>query len=231
MGSKPTIDQNIWEEVARRGWVHNGWIREPSNYERLLRPPAGKVVAREATVAYLHTPLAPTAIFRKFPDARIIAILREPISRALSHLRMDVVLGRAWGSPEEILRGELDSASQGDGATSRYLSRSLYAAALDRYIARFGRECVLALRLDDVRSCPERVLELVAHLLDVSPHAFPNGPMLPENIGREPRWSGLNHWLVRSGIKDVIRRTGTPGLIRVGKRLFLQGATRTTAVR
>jgi len=220
LGSQPVTDENVWDEVARRGSVHNAWIRDPSNYKRLLRPPAGKAVSGEATVGYLHAPLAAAAISGQFPDAHIIAILREPISRALSHLRMDAVLGRVRGSPEEILRGDLDSASQSEATTSRYLSRSLYAAALDRYIDRFGRERVLVLRFDDVRSCPGRVLELVARFLEISSRSFPSRSVVPENVGREPRWSGLNRWLVRSGTKDLIRRIATPGLMRAGKRLF-----------
>jgi len=220
LGSRPVTDQNVWDEVAKRGSVHNGWIRDKSNYERLLRPLAGKVAAGEATAAYLHAPLAAAAISEQFPDARIIAILREPISRAVSQLRMDVTLGRVLGSPEEILRRELDAASQSDRAMSQYLKRSLYAAALERYIDSFGRERVLVLRFDDVRSCPERVLELVAHLLDLSPRAFPRWLVLPDNVGVEPRWPKLNYWLIRSGIKDVIRRTVTPGLMRAGKPVF-----------
>ena len=47
--------------------------------------PSGDAMMFESTPGYLPTPMAPYRIKSLMPDAKIVILLREPSSRALSH--------------------------------------------------------------------------------------------------------------------------------------------------
>ena len=219
LNSGAVTDKNVWKVLARCDRAHNGWIRDSDNYDRLLAPPFGKTIAGEATAAYLHAPMAAKNISRRFPEAHIIIILREPVSRALSHISMDRVSGLARRSSPDILHTELEMALRHGYAQTRYLSRSLYADALARYMENFTRSRLLMLRFDDIRSSPDTVLARVAEFLEVSPDGFER-TLERRNEAMEARWQTLNELLIDSGIKNIVRRATPQRLIKMGKQLF-----------
>jgi len=213
-------DTNVWPQLAQHKWIHSGWIRDPGNYVRLLRAPQGKPVSGEATVAYLHAPEAARNIATRFPDARIIIMIREPIARALSHFQMDLVAGRTAKRAESVLLSELECRRQGRTATSSYLGRSLYAESLRRYLDVFDREQVLVLRFDDVASAPESVLAQVQQHLGISSAWATAVGSDRKNVTRYTRWKRLNFLLVQTGAKNVARRVLPSALIDSGRRFL-----------
>src|ERR671929_75877 len=54
-------------------------------YERLFRGVLGETAVGEASHCYLYEPRAAAAIRRCVPEAKLLAILRNPIDRAFSH--------------------------------------------------------------------------------------------------------------------------------------------------
>src|SRR5947209_8592328 len=69
----------------------------------------------EASPSYLFHPLVPERVARLLPDARLVAILRNPVDRAFSHYQHEVSLGReplsfeeAVAHEEERMRGEVE---------------------------------------------------------------------------------------------------------------------------
>lgn len=213
-------DTDVWPQLAQHKWIHSGWIRDPGNYERLLRAPQGKIVSGEATVAYLHAPEAARNIAARFPDARIIIMIREPIARALSHFQMNLVGGRTAKHVESALRQEFECRREGRAVSSSYLGRSLYAEPIRRYLDVFGREQVLVLRFDDVASAPESVLAQVQRHLGISSAWATAGGSDRKNTTRYTRWKRLNFLLVQTGIKNVARQVLPSLLIDSGKRLL-----------
>jgi Sulfotransferase family len=219
-------DRDVWKQLQQRRSIHMGWIRDAANYERLLTGPAGTLAAGEATVAYLHSETAPRAIAESYPRARVIIVIREPIARALSHLRMDIVEGFAPDAAEELLRKELRVALEGNSASTRYVSRSLYAGAIERYWRYFGRSQVLILRFEDLQRSPGDALREVAAFLRVDPEGFRLGVEAARNEALSLRWPLLNYWLATSGVKDLIRRSVPEGLLARGKLLFYRPPAR-----
>lgn len=220
MAPDAATDDNVWQKLAEQHWLHSGWIQDPAVYERLMRPESGELVSGEATVAYLHSSKAAQRIVAGFPDARIIVILREPVSRAVSHYQMDALLGRCSSTAENTLRRELTLAREGKITETRYLGRSLYADAVRRYIRAFGNSHVLALRYDDVRSSPMQLLRNVADFLQISPEGFVGEIGRRINSRHAVRWPWLNQWLVRSGAKAVVRKTLPRFMVAIGKKHF-----------
>jgi hypothetical protein len=219
-------DRNVWQHLEYKHRIHMGWIRDKANYERLLTGPLGALAAGEATVAYLHSVAAPRAIAESHPDARAIIMIREPIARALSHLRMDAVEGLVAAPEERLLRQELELALRGGVDATRYVGCSLYARAIERYFENLGRMNVLVVKFDDVHERPADVLREVAAFLRVDPGRFCLDAGVSRNEAGNSRWPRLNYWLAQSGAKDLIRRVAPERVIAQGKRLFYRPAAR-----
>jgi hypothetical protein len=132
----------------------------------------------EASPSYLFHPLAPQRIAGMLPDARLIAILRNPVDRAFSHYQHEVALGREPLSFEdavdregERMRGELERMLRDPSYFSvawwnyTYLARGRYAEQLERWFASFPREQLLVLFTEelaaDTAATYRRVLEFL----------------------------------------------------------------------
>jgi len=61
------------------------WADGIAYYERFFDAYNGEAAVGEATVGYLSDPEAPGRIHQVLPDVKFILVLREPISRAVSH--------------------------------------------------------------------------------------------------------------------------------------------------
>ena len=61
--------------------------------------PGASGVMYEITATYLHTPGAACRVRALLPDARFVVVLRDPVTRALSHWNMQMDLYRwGWGA-------------------------------------------------------------------------------------------------------------------------------------
>ncbi len=122
--------------------------------------------AGEASASYLRSPEVPARICEMAPEARIVAILREPASFLrslhLQHLQDHVERERDFRvalEREEIVR---------DGRTvRRYSDRVRYVEHLRRYHQFFAGERVLVLIYDDFQRENEATVRRVLRFLEV----------------------------------------------------------------
>ncbi len=131
--------------------------------------------AGEASTTYLRSPEAAQRIAELCPDARIIALLREPASFLRSlHLQLlqsgvetEPDFAKAIGlEPSRRRDGDLD----GDPLWPRallYSEHVRYVEQLRRYHERFGKQRVLVLIYEDFRRENEAVVDQVLRFLDV----------------------------------------------------------------
>ena len=149
-------------------------------------------IVGEASPSYLFHPLAPERVARMLPRARVIALLRDPVDRAFSHYQHEVALGReelpfedALAREDERMEGELDRMLRDPAYFSypwwnyTYAARGRYAEQLERWLAAFPREQLLALFTEelaaDTAGTYGRVLDFLgveAHGLDSYPRIF-----------------------------------------------------------
>src|SRR5437773_1869883 len=87
---------------ARRGRRARG---RPALAPTGLRLSARRLVG-EASPGYLFHPLAPERVRATVSDAKLIALLRDPVDRALSHYHHEVALGREPLTFEEAIEAE-----------------------------------------------------------------------------------------------------------------------------
>jgi hypothetical protein len=171
-----------FEPTPRRGLPQT-----MEEYLALFDGAAPEQKAGEATPSYLRSSVAAAAIAALQPDARIIAILREPASFVRSlhlHLLQEQVetesdLRRAFANEEILREGQ---------RVLRYSDHLRYVEQLRRYHEVFPAEQVLVLIYDDYRRDNEATVRRVLRFLGVE-DALPVAPrVLNTAVGvRAPR--------------------------------------------
>jgi Sulfotransferase domain len=123
-------------------------------------------LAGEASPGYLRSKTAARAIHELQPDARIVAILREPASFVRSmHLQMlQEHVEREQDLRKAFEHEEIERAGQ---RVRRYSDHLEYVEQLRRYHEVFGRERVLVLIYDDFRADNEGTVRQVLRFLGV----------------------------------------------------------------
>ena len=152
-------------------------------------------VTGEASPYYLAHPHVPKRIATVQPDVKMIALLRDPKKRALSHYHMSVRKGRESFSFDEAIRKEEERIGddwqrtlEQDGYESvplRYYSYKLrghYAEQLKRYLEYFDRNQLLVLPSEWLRDYTNSTLTRICSFLDI--------PSFPEQFDARPRGVG-----------------------------------------
>jgi hypothetical protein len=135
----------------------------------------------EATPNYIFHRDAFHRIASLLPEAKLIAVLREPVARAYSQYRMfhrwdPDRRGHEPRSFEEAVRADLevirneDKILGGDSDRDRYrpyVRRSLYAPQLERYLKEYGQN-LLVLRSQDLFNATQQTTDRVFEFLEVS---------------------------------------------------------------
>ncbi len=179
----------------------------------------------EASTFYLWSQRAPERIAAANPQARIIAILREPASFLHSlHLQMlqnnsetERDLRRALALEEARRQGHAIPPHSFWPEALMYSQRVRYVEQLRRYEHLFGRERVLALIYDDFRADNEGTLRRVLRFLGLDEDAIA-APAVEANPTVAVRSVRL-HTL----IKDV--RRGRSPLGRAVRAVFIAATT------
>lgn len=158
------------------------WYRArfPSSLGVARRPGSGRRLIGEASPYYLFHPHAASRLARMLPEARLIAMLRDPVERAYSHYRHEVDLGHetlpfeeAIEREPERLRGEAERMLEDPTYASfehkhhSYLARGIYADQLPAWNERFPEEELLVLRSEDFFTDPAGELRRVLEFLGV----------------------------------------------------------------
>ena len=183
------------KEVHYFGHAHRagrslGWYRA-----HFPRRRGGRWLTGEATPDYLYDPEVPARIRETLPDARLIAVLREPVGRAVSHYFHEVRMGRETLPIEEAFALEdarlAHAAALGEGGRETlhhagYRHRGLYAEQIERYLALFPRERLLVLGSGELRRAPEATMARAFAFLGLPPAAIDPSASRNEGVGKAP---------------------------------------------
>ena len=166
----------------------------------------------EATPYYLCHPHAPKRIHQLLPRVKLIAILRNPIDRAISHYFHEVKKNRenlpiveALNSEDDRCRPEWLKMLDDEGYVSRthqsfsYKQRGIYIDQLERYWRLFAKEQILVVDSEKLFTEPHTVLETVFRFLDIDPQvtigdvAVKNANPIKQNVPQEV-YDSLHHF-------------------------------------
>lgn len=210
----PADELHFFDKSAR-------FARGPAWYEAQFAPPPGVTCVGEKTPDYLwsdersgedHTPGIAERIHGIYPDLRLICVLRDPVTRAVSAARHLLQTGRVRPSTplDALLIGDQRALAEPHGV----LAHGFYARQLRRYLALFGagRLCILFYE-DDLRDEPLGTLQRVCRFLGVDgDFGFPDRSRRINELGLSRRGLALAYglpWLGRP-IRALDRRWATP---------------------
>jgi hypothetical protein len=150
---------------------------DATEYARFFAGAEPKRAIGEASPDYLYQPHVAQALFNVVPDARLIALLRDPVSRAYSDYWMMRSLGREMLPFEEAIAAErvrLASCEARSRVMFPYLDRGRYLPQLQRFSHFFGRERLSVFLFDDLRHDPAAVFAATCRHLGIDDGFRPN---------------------------------------------------------
>jgi hypothetical protein len=139
---------HFFDEHYERG---ERWYREFFPFDR-----EGFAAIGEVSPAYLADPKVPERIHEFDPHMRLVVMLRHPVERlwsAYHHLHRINGFTRSF---EDFIREDLDAVERGK-----------YAEQLSRYVARFPREQILVVVLEDLILDPDAELGRIQQFLEL----------------------------------------------------------------
>jgi hypothetical protein len=147
-------------------------------YRRCFPAPRRKggrmTITGEATPLMANR-LAPERMASVIPNARLIALLRNPVDRTYSDYRQVVGKGRESRPFEEAIGLKDD----GPDEKSPYVMRSVYVDQLQHWSEYFSKEQMLVLKSEELYESPVETLNTVIAFLDL-PEWEPKASQLPK---------------------------------------------------
>jgi hypothetical protein len=178
-------------------------VTDIGTYRDLFRGVSDEKAIGEASHSYLYEPRAAAEIRRQIPDAKLIAILRNPVDRAYSHFLHMVRSGK---EPHDDFAQALREDGDDKARTFQdYVGRGLYYGQLKEYFGTFPRKQVRVFLYEDLSSMPVRTVQDAFRFLGVD-SSFPPDVSLPRNVSGYPKNKTLDGLLTgESRIKDAAK--------------------------
>ena len=207
-------------------FVTSSSVYDLSAYETLFAGVTHEHAIGEVSPSYLAFEGVPDRIRRHVPDARLIAILRNPADRAYSHYMMKFRDGVETVSFEEALRLE-PQRIRDHWRVGRYFQQGLYYEQLRRYYDRFPTEQIRVYLYEDFRNDALSVVQDMFRFLGVDATFVPDISQQHNVSGavRNPflrtlwnRSRGLRRrirWLLPASVRDRAYRHLTRDLVKV----------------
>lgn len=149
----PPWEGRVLQAMARH------WIADREAYEGLFDAVQGETATGEVSPVYLQSRAAPRRILGACPDVKLVAVLREPVSRAYAHYlgrRRDGLEGRE--DFRTVVEQELAGPLPDDVAFGSYIGASRYYHFLREYFDCFPAQRIRIHLFEDFVADPGRVL-------------------------------------------------------------------------
>lgn len=180
-------------------------VRTLEEYQELFAEVGTERAIGEASTLYLFSKEAPANIVRQVPNARLIAVLRNPVERAYSNY-----LEHRWEGREPLadfgaaLDNETARAAAGWSPFWQYRTMGLYGEQLERYFGVFDQDQLRVFLFEDFIQNRMAVLADIASFLEID--AFPPSEPVHRNAAGIPRNRTIQKAMRRSSrIKSVMK--------------------------
>ncbi len=198
------------------------------HYEALFADAGGAKRIGEASTSYLESPEAPQRIHEFNPDARIIAMLRDPIGmmHSLHAMRVNQGLERItdFGAALADERNRPGYGVVGNQSSVRYRDRARFDVMLPWWFAGFGRDRVHVMLLEDMAADPKAEFSRVLRFLDVDDSYEPdtyktyNSRVWPRSLLLARLDARLSHYFVPRGVGDRVMLRASRLVRRVNRQ-------------
>ena len=175
-------------------------------------------LAAEATPSYMYFEDAVRRIAQDLPDARLVVVLRDPVSRAYSHYQHNRSRGHEKLGFAAALESEPQRLATGntmDRISYSYLDRGRYLGQVERLLSLFPRRQVHLELFECVRDEPQQSFERLTDFLELA------RVELPPTVGaRTNRYKSAR---LRHARRLLPRSVRLPGAVAVLDRLPSRG--------
>ena len=176
--------------------INQSSISTLEDYQKLFEGVGDEAAIGEASTIYLYSEKAAERICHHVPDAKLIAVLRDPADRAFSsyvHLVRD---GFETLSFAEGLKAEPVRRQENWQPLWFYQDRGFYYDQLKRYFDRFDAEQIKVYLYDDLVKSTQSVAQDIYRFLDVDDSFVPD--LTRSNVSGIPK----RRWLQNLFMKD-----------------------------
>ena len=163
------------EEMDPLHPIHTKTITDLKSYQQLFEGVTGEKAIGEASPAYLVEPKAPERIYHYIPNAKIIAILRNPAERAYSHFLHLVKHNYETCHDFGLTLENIEELQIGSWVPRRdYLLFGYYSKNLKRYYDIFDKKQIKILLFDDLKRDPIALIQETLRFLEVDDTFVPD---------------------------------------------------------
>lgn len=191
----PQVLPAVWKEIEYFRFPERGRDWYLAHFPRIPRSDT-RFVTGEASTCYMSIYDAKSLIHAAHPDVKLLALVRDPVDKTISHCHHDRKIGCESRSMEEAIHEELDILEAladpwGDveeyWKTQRgYAWLSMYSYFLENWLTAFPREQLLVIPSEELYADPEATLGSVYAHLDLPDHRLPEYEVhLPGSYSRE----------------------------------------------
>lgn len=188
-------DEEAYFSKAHYEQRHMGFVESATHYNHLVAAASKGTYVLDASTAYLYSETAAQQVHTYHPNAKIIAVLRNPVSRAYSHYNMALKYGKEQRSFVDALQAESQLERAQWGQHECYLELGNYAQQLRSWRETFPAGQILILLHDELKANPESVWDRVLHFLDLDTQTKPQ--LGESNVGEVPT-GALSSWFIRN---------------------------------
>ena len=186
-------------------WADDVWERGADWYAEQFAAHGGARRVGEATPLYYACDRAMERMAQVVPGARVLLVLREPVSRAVSHYWFNVRKSKEDLPFEEAIARDLDGSrpwklSRG---AHNYATLGKYDLHYERVLRHFPPEQVHVMLLDEMLSDTRGTFDGLWRFLGVPPLAV---EALPQ--------SNRDKWIRSRGMQSLYKETGLKRLAR-----------------
>lgn len=215
----------------------------------------GQSLVGEARTAHLYLPYVTRRIYETVPDARLVAILRNPVERAFSHWWMLRCHGREPLGFDEALRANRRSlrdgtSLEGPGVERRwranilarndfwrpkplsvrpYIEPGHYARHLERFLVYFPRSQLCVLLYDDLVQRPQDTTARLLEFLGLDASGMRHAPA-PENVSltrfSRPLFQYSRRFRLERFVPHGLLAAARTSLSKIGSRPVMSDAAR-----
>lgn len=163
-------------------------------YRRRFAGAAGERAVGEASPTYMYRDATLERMRSAVPDAKLIAVLRDPVERAYSHYWWEYAVTETR-TFEEAARAEM--AGEVGGRRGKYLEGGRYLPRLQRVTEMFSRPALLVIISEELRSDPARVYAEACRHLGIDDSFTPPNLGAAVNPSYRVRWPMLRRAMFR----------------------------------
>jgi hypothetical protein len=211
-------DLSKFLETDMQEGIFHAFVKERDQYDKLFKNVKDEKAIGEITNSYLYSQEAAKNIFTRFPDAKVIMMLRNPIDRAFSHYLMDLRIGYETNDFMTALKKDMARDPKGWGISNLYVEIGMYAEQVKRFIEIFPERQRRIYLFDDFKKDAGAVVKDMFTFLGVDPNVdidysqkF-NPSFIPKNklIGKLNTQKKIKDWLkgvLPKSVKSKFKKT------------------------